>query len=653
MSRPAGRMEPGTELAGRYELRELLGDGAMGSVYRAFDRELEREVAVKSMLPELSADPDFIGRFQREARALARLRHPNIIGVHDLIRPPEGGLYLILELVRGRSLDAEMHADGPLPWSRCAQIGVDVCRALGAAHAAGVVHRDIKPANILIGADGRTHVADFGIARLAGGVATTHVGVVIGTPEYFSPEQADARPATPRSDLYSLCVVLFEGATGRLPFDTTGGVLRIAMQHLNTPVPDPRTLRPDLPADAADVIVRGLSKEPDDRFADADELAAALLATIGGTTGRATRTAATADRPTVPDAAPAAGGHRAVPATAPGATIEGVTGERTPWRPPDDGDPVRSRRRRRAGWAAAAAAAAVIGIVGGLAVGGDDGTPAPPAAGGSPVDAAGVTATLPAGWAPSPADPPALGLSDAVTFSPAEAPAGGSVTLGRADDLADGLLPADLRAALTVAAGDGERVDLAGTPALRYAGLRAAGIDGALTVYAVPTDDGVLTLACVAPASGAVDVGAACRGLAASLDLDGERVHPLDPDPAYAGEVTAVLTRLARARDAAATALRNARLPGRQAAAARRLSAAYGTAAARIGAIDAGPSRAGVTAAMASAAARGEAAFSRMATAATRGDRAAFDDARRAAATSDRDLRASLDDLAGLGYEPG
>ncbi len=674
MSGPPSRLRLGTDLAGRYELRELLGDGAMGSVYRAFDRELEREVAVKSMLPELSAHPDFIGRFQREARALARLRHPNIIGVHDLVRPPEGGLYLILELVRGRSLDAEMRLDAPLAWERCVRVGVDVCRALGAAHAAGVVHRDIKPANILIGDDGEARVADFGIARLAGGVATTRVGVVIGTPQYFSPEQADARPATPQSDLYSLCVVLFEGATGRLPFDSTGGVLRVAMQHLNSPVPDPRTFRPDLPAEAAALIVRGLAKAPEDRFGDADELAAALQATLVAVdvdtaprTSRrpepARRTApappppdptqalAPADVPTVRDTVPPEP-ETVVSPRGSATTVEGVTVARTTWQPPDVGDPVRRRRRRRIAWSGAAVAAALIGTVVGLSLGGGGGAPEPAQAQSPVVEVAGVTTRLPSGWGPAPGGSPTLGLSQARTFTAAEAPAGGSVTVGRADEVGPDLLPTALRAGLTVAPVQ-ERVDLDGEAALRYSGLRAAGVDGALTIYSVPTDGGVLTVACVAPATGAVDVGAACRGAAAALELGGERVHALDPDPVYARSLQSVLDRLARTRDAAADALRDARLPRRQAAAARRLSTAFATAASAIAAIDAGPARDDVTAALAAAAGRGEDAFARMASAAAGEDRAAYDAARRDAAAADRDLRASLERLAQLGYAPG
>jgi serine/threonine protein kinase len=197
----------GRILDGRYRLGSLLGVGGMARVYLASDRVLERQVAVKVLSPPYAQDPVFVERFRREARSAARLSHPNIVAVFDS-GSDAGEHYLVMEYVAGQSL-AELLADqGRLAPRRAAELGVEVCAALAAAHAQGLVHRDVKPANVLVGAEGRVKVADFGIVKAAATVTLTGTGTVLGTAAYLSPEQAQGGPVDARSDLYSLGCVL-------------------------------------------------------------------------------------------------------------------------------------------------------------------------------------------------------------------------------------------------------------------------------------------------------------------------------------------------------------------------------------------------------------------------------------------------------------
>ncbi len=265
----------GDVVGDRYVLEERIGAGGMGEVFRARDRVLEREVAIKALLAHLARDEALLQRFRREARVLARIRDPGIIAVYDMLPVDGDRLAIVLEFVPGRSLEAEIDADG-LPWRRCAEIGVQVSGALAAAHEAGIVHRDIKPSNILVEPNGSVRVADFGIARLQGDVTMTRGGESLGTPAYMAPEQARGEAATPASDIYSLGAVLFNAATGRQPFVSEEGGIAAALAHLTQPVPDPRTVTPGLPAEAAAIIMRALAKDPADRFASASEMGEAL-----------------------------------------------------------------------------------------------------------------------------------------------------------------------------------------------------------------------------------------------------------------------------------------------------------------------------------------------------------------------------------------
>jgi serine/threonine protein kinase len=268
-------------LGDRYRLGERIARGGMGSVYRAVDGNLGREVAVKVLRRELADDPTFLERFRREARAAAALSHPGVAGVYDY-GELGGSAFIVMELVEGETLAERIAAGGPLPWPEAFAIGEQVARALAAAHAHGLVHRDVKPANVLLGRGGRAKVTDFGIAKAASSATLTRTGMVLGSANYVAPEQAKGEDVGPAADQYSLGCVLFEAVTGRPPYGGANPVA-IATQHVSSPVPDPRQELPDLPLPAASLIRQALAKHPDERFASASSMAEALTAATAPT----------------------------------------------------------------------------------------------------------------------------------------------------------------------------------------------------------------------------------------------------------------------------------------------------------------------------------------------------------------------------------
>ncbi|MDP3911095.1 MAG: protein kinase [Gemmatimonadales bacterium] len=271
-------LRPGSVFAGRYEVKEILGAGGMGVVYRAFDRELQEPVAIKTLRPEaVSGGHVALERFKQEIRLARRIAHRNVVRTYDL--GEVGGVYyLTMEYVEGTSLKQLITTRGKLPIAVTLTVGKQVCRALEVAHGEGVIHRDIKPQNIVVEPNGFLKVMDFGIARLANppqGKGLTEAGVSIGTPDYMSPEQLSGTELDARSDLYAAGVVLFECVTGRVPFEAETTWALVA-QHLEEPPPDPRTLNADVPEALAAVIVKAMAKQPADRFASAVEMHDAL-----------------------------------------------------------------------------------------------------------------------------------------------------------------------------------------------------------------------------------------------------------------------------------------------------------------------------------------------------------------------------------------
>ncbi|MFI8534976.1 protein kinase [Streptomyces aquilus] len=248
-------------LAGRYQLRELLGRGAMGEVWRASDQVLGRLVAVKLLRAEEAADAE---RFRLEAQTAARLNHPNVVGMYDF-GSHHDQLYLVMELVDGWSLAQERALRGVLPPEEAAAVAAQAAAGLSAAHQQGVIHRDIKPANLMLATDRTVKVADFGIARFATADSTlTATGKILGTADYLAPERALGRSAQPASDVYSLGCVLYELLTGRPPF-SGGTSLSVVQQHVSATPPPPSRLRPEIPQQLSELVLHLLAKDPANR----------------------------------------------------------------------------------------------------------------------------------------------------------------------------------------------------------------------------------------------------------------------------------------------------------------------------------------------------------------------------------------------------
>lgn len=255
----------------RYISKRLIGIGGMAEVYLAHDRELDRDVALKKLRQQYAHDEDVVERFEREARSAASLSHPNIVSVYDRNEAEDGSHYIVMEYVSGGNLKERIRERGTLPPEEAIKIALQVARGLGVAHARGIVHRDVKPQNVLLTGTGEAKVADFGIARAVAASAVTKTGLVLGTAHYLSPEQALGYPATPRSDLYSLGVVLYEMLTGVVPHDAETQV-GIAMKHVSGRLLAPGDVNPDVPEGLDAVVARLLARDPEGRYRDAAEL---------------------------------------------------------------------------------------------------------------------------------------------------------------------------------------------------------------------------------------------------------------------------------------------------------------------------------------------------------------------------------------------
>lgn len=263
---------------GRYHILEKLGEGGMASVYIAMDTRLERRVAIKVIRKDVFGSlvlDQVLKRFEREAKSLARLSHPTIVGVFDF-GEYEGAPYLVMEYVPGGTL--KKMTGKPLPWQKAVRLLLPVAKALSFAHENGIIHRDIKPANILMTGGGEPRLSDFGVAKIletTEGMTLTGTGVGIGTPEYMAPEQGLGIPIDGRADIYALGVVLYELVTGRKPY-TADTPIAIVLKHVNDPLPNPKEYIPDLPDEVFMVLVKALAKRPEDRYPDMPAFEAAL-----------------------------------------------------------------------------------------------------------------------------------------------------------------------------------------------------------------------------------------------------------------------------------------------------------------------------------------------------------------------------------------
>jgi serine/threonine protein kinase/Tfp pilus assembly protein PilF len=268
--KPIQELSTGSTFAGRYQIIEELGKGGMGRVYKVFDTRIKERVALKLIRQDIGSDRETIERFSNELKLARRIRHKNVCGMFD-IGEAEGAHFITMEYVHGEDLKSMIHMSGSLSLGMLLSVGKQVCDGLAEAHGLGVVHRDLKPQNIMIDKNGNAKIMDFGIARSIREKGITGPSVMIGTPEYLSPEQAEAKEVDPRSDIYSLGIILYEMATGRVPFEGDTA-LSIAMKHKGEIPKDPKELNPDIPDDLSRVILKCLEKDKVRRYQTAAAL---------------------------------------------------------------------------------------------------------------------------------------------------------------------------------------------------------------------------------------------------------------------------------------------------------------------------------------------------------------------------------------------
>ena len=583
---------------GRYELLREVGRGDIAVVYFARQTELDRFVALKA----LSAwDPSFSRRFLRESQLAGALSHPNVVTVLEHFEH-EGAPYIAMEYFERGSLRPYV---GRMNLAQIGGVLEGLLAGLTHAESHGIVHRDLKPENLMVTADGRVKIADFGIAK----ATTTHTdavltvtGVTAGTPAYMAPEQAMAQDIGPWTDLYSVGCMAFELFTGNVPFHDSDAPIEILLRQANEPIPPVKSLRPEVDARISDWIERLLVKDPRQRTQHAGEawreLEEILIGLLGPLWRREARLVAdgAADTPPAPQPAPAGGRRRwIVPAAL-------------------------------AGCAAAAASAAAIALS------------EPPTASGTrkaeaivTLFAAGIAVEVPARWLEEPAAAPLVPGLDAGLA------AGDALVVGKADKTAFNatLLPEGLRtkqnARATAIGGDAQ--------ALRYDGVAIGGRSS--TVYSVPTTEGVATLACFAQAE-------TCSRVASSLRITDGIVFPLGADATFLEAVERILRRLESRERAAAARLDE---PATRLAATKQLWWAYAGASKALRKLKVSPADSELRMQMAEALFEAGCAYGRAAAHAARNDRAGYRREARLALAQQTTMTAALDGLADAGYE--
>jgi tetratricopeptide (TPR) repeat protein/tRNA A-37 threonylcarbamoyl transferase component Bud32 len=271
---PKEELTTGSTFAGRYQIIEELGKGGMGKVYKAHDTDLKEKVAIKLIKPEVAADKNTIERFRNELKFARKIRHKNVCQMYDLNRE-EGTHYITMEYVHGEDLKRLIRKMGQMSAGQVISIAMQVCEGMAEAHRLGVVHRDLKPQNIMVDEEGNARIMDFGIARSVKGKGITGAGVMIGTPEYMSPEQVEGKESDQRSDIYSLGVILYEMVTGRVPFEGDTPLI-VAVKHKTEMPPEPRTINSQIPEDLNSIILRCMNKDKEKRYQSAGEVRSEL-----------------------------------------------------------------------------------------------------------------------------------------------------------------------------------------------------------------------------------------------------------------------------------------------------------------------------------------------------------------------------------------
>jgi len=644
-----------------YRIDGTLGEGGMGTVYRATQLSLERVVALKVLTVELSSDPAFRERFRREGLLQAALDHPHIVTVYEAGEADER-LFLAMRMVEGPTLK-ELIQRRQLDDRRALRLLTQVAEALDAAHARGLSHRDVKPHNVLVGAGDHAYLADFGLTKAHDDAAMTETGQFVGTIDYISPEQARGEQATARSDVYALTAVLCECLTGQVPY-VRATEDRVLAAHLSEPTPRVSEIRSDLPVAMDEVIAEGMAKDPQARPATAGELmlkARRALGAVPGASPTAQETrlsptgSATRSQPLAGDdpgatrlAATAAPGATRLAGTAPGGAPVALDTGAAGAPPPASRASAPAGGRRLA---SAALVAAVLAGVAGFLLGG--GSSSSREAFGNSSSAGFLELSFPSDWQRL-ANPPAIpGLTFsqplALAAESKAAASGQSLLAGEVRASGASLLPATFTSALGGALPRAEPVQLGAVQAYRYQGLTVRGLAGPLTLYTVPTAGGVATIACLS--ASAAGVTTQCAQIAATLKLSGTTVFGLGPSTQYATSLGHIYGTLQSAAATAGTQLRAASSAAAQATAARQIAAAYSSASSSLARLSVSPAIQSVNAGLASSLAALARDYTALASAAQAGDEGAYAKASSAIASDRTRANGALTALRQAGYD--
>jgi serine/threonine protein kinase len=691
---------------GRYEILEELGRGGMATVYLARQADLERLVALKELSAFRQSDRAFTRRFLRESQVAGSLSHPNIVTVHEYFET-DGVPYIAMEYVARGSLRPHV---GHMPLTQVAGVLEGILSALDYAEQHHIVHRDLKPENVMVTSEGRVKLTDFGIAKATGqaynGSFLTAAGTTVGTPNYMAPEQAMGQEVGPWTDLYSVGVMAFEMFVGQVPFHDTEEPMAVLMRQVKDPIPLAHSVNADVDEAISDWIARLLVKEPEDRVQSAseawDQLEEIVLELVGPRWRRQARLPALSptpedqsERKATPRATTSTGKRtaRMTPPTAPRrlATSEAPThrvGDRdaaalAPTGMPrspipaldDEGEAPQRPRTRHRGTLIKAAFVLIAALVALTAAFGNRGSDPGGSSGSAPrtaeapvvaaptasVTGRQVALKVPRGWSRLRSAPDlGLPLSGAIAVAPRGGSANrvvefGVMKNGTASNSA--LLPAAFLGSIGQPAGTtparaAVRLPAQRLAAWRYANLRPGGTDRQLTVYAVPTTDGVATVVCAASSGQAGAFAGQCGAIAGTLQLVSGRPYPVGPSQTYASVLNAAFGTLQQATTSGEATLEAAQTVSGQASAARALAGNYQTAAAQLAVLDLSPADRDANRRLVSALRRLGKAYRTAARAATAADAGRYRAASAAIPGAKARVNSALAGLRAAGYQP-
>jgi predicted Ser/Thr protein kinase len=684
---------PVARTVGRYEVLEELGRGGMATVFLARQADLDRLVALKELSAFRQADPAFTQRFLRESRLAGSLNHANIVTVHEYFEDNEVP-YIAMEYVDGGSLRPHI---GHLSLTQVAGVVEGILSALDHAEHRHIVHRDLKPENVMVTAQGRVKITDFGIAKATGsankGSFLTAAGTTVGTPNYMAPEQAMGQEVGPWTDLYSVGVMAFEFFVGQVPFYDTEEPMAVLMRQVSDPIPPARSLNPEVDEAISDWIERLLVKDPKKRTSSAgeawEEFEEIVIALVGPRWRRSAPIVAPSRRPAdVP-----AGPHTPPPTVAARPPLMptwevpnwGPTMSEAPTRRLRDDDaglartvmpeaptrrlddhsqpPARERGGRSQLLKVALVLLATLAVL--AAAFGRPGSPT--GSSGSPASApvttvAGPDMTLqvPRGWRRVRSAPDVgLPLAHPVAAGTGGQGGGPVVEFGLVKGNAAAnstLLPTAFLSSTGQSSGSppahtAVRLPTQSLQAWRYAGLRPVGVARELTVYTVPTSAGVATVACAVPASQADAFGRQCDAIAGTLQLRKATAYPVGASDAYATTLNGTIGELQQTANSQETTLQNAQTLDGQAAAANELASAYDAAAGQLAALKLSPADKQANGALVTALRAAAAAYRKAGRAATAGDAAAYRAASAAIPPTTVQVNSALAGVAAAGYK--